>query len=96
MNLKIKIGTVRYNNKILISDEKFSLAKNKNVNALVLEKPVISMPKVTSHKVLEQTNEVLTITHKKQELHTITHEEEKIALVLSLAGIFTIGTCFDD
>ena len=32
MNLKIKTGTVRYNNKILVSDEKFSLGKNENVN----------------------------------------------------------------
>ena len=29
MNLKIKTGSVRYNNKILFSDEKFSLGKNK-------------------------------------------------------------------
>ena len=33
MNLKIKTGTVRYNNKILISNEKFSLWKNVEVNA---------------------------------------------------------------
>ena len=46
MNLKIKTGTVGYNNKILVSDGKFSLGKNENVNALVLEEPVISMPKV--------------------------------------------------
>ena len=32
MNLKIKTGTVGYNNKILISDEKFSLGKNDKVN----------------------------------------------------------------
>ena len=44
MNLKIKTGTVGYNNKILISNEKFSLGKNDEVNALVLE-PVISVPK---------------------------------------------------
>ena len=31
MNLKIKTGTIRYNNKILISDGKFSLGKNENV-----------------------------------------------------------------
>ena len=82
INLKIKTGTVRYNNKILVSDGKFSLGKNDKVNALVLEEPVISMgpagpgsrrplrdpasqsnpmPKVTSHKVLEQTNDVATI-----------------------------------
>ena len=44
MNLKIRSGTVRYNNKILISNEKFSLGKNENVNALVLE-PVIPVSK---------------------------------------------------
>ena len=33
MNLKIKRGTVGYNNKILISDEKFSLGKDVEVNA---------------------------------------------------------------
>ena len=32
MNLKIKTGTVGYNNKILVSDEKFSLGKNNEVN----------------------------------------------------------------
>ena len=50
MNLNIKTGTVRYNNKILVSDGKFNLGKNDNVNALVL-KPIISMP---SHKVIAQ------------------------------------------
>ena len=33
MNLKIRLGTVGYNNKFLVSDEKFSLGKNENVNA---------------------------------------------------------------
>ena len=32
MNLNIKTGTVWYNNKILVSDEKFSLGKNEKVN----------------------------------------------------------------
>ena len=36
MNLKIKTGTVGYNNKILISDWKFSLGKNEKVNSIVL------------------------------------------------------------
>ena len=31
MNLKIRLGTVGYNNKILVSDEKFSLGKNNEV-----------------------------------------------------------------
>ena len=38
MNLKIKTGTVRYDNKILVSDGKFSLGKNNEVNAC-LAKP---------------------------------------------------------
>ena len=38
MNLKIKTGTVGYNNKILVSNEKFSLGKNYEVN----ETPKIS------------------------------------------------------
>ena len=42
MNLKIKTGTVGYNNKILVSDGKFSLGKNKNVN--------LTAPVMKSHK----------------------------------------------
>ena len=42
MNLKIKTGTVSYNNKILVSDEKFSLGKIENVN--------LTPPVMKSHK----------------------------------------------
>ena len=42
MNLKIKTGTVGYDNKILVSDEKFSLGKNEKVNLMV--------PAIKSHK----------------------------------------------
>ena len=45
MNLKIRLGTVRYNNKILVSDGKFSLGKNKNVNLMV---PVMKSHKTNS------------------------------------------------
>ena len=45
MNLKIKTGTVEYNNKILVSDEKFSLGKNEKVNLMV--------PAIKSHKVTQ-------------------------------------------
>ena len=34
------------------------------------------------------------ISHKNQEPHTITHNEEKIVLVLSLAGGFAIWYAF--
>ena len=59
MNLKIKTGTVRYNNKILVSDWKFSLGKNENVNALEPTKVIALGPtkaSIESHKVIaEQT-----------------------------------------
>ena len=58
MNLKIKTGTVGYNNKILVSDGNFSLGKNEKDNSLALEstsgeEPVIPMPKGhPSHKAI--------------------------------------------
>ena len=60
MNLKIRSGTVEYNNKILVSDETFSLGKNDEVNSLALEpasgeEPVIPVPKGhPSHKAVAQ------------------------------------------
>ena len=44
MNLNIRSGTVGYNNKILASDEKFSLGKNYEVNSLDLAKVVALEP----------------------------------------------------
>ena len=101
MNLKIKTGTFGYNNKILVSDEKFIPGKNEKVNSL--ETPAIKNRKVTQtafrqepHK--RNSNDVLShvpnITHKPQEPKTITHNDEKIALVLSLAGGFAIWNMF--
>ena len=87
MNLNIRSRTVGYNNKILISDGKFSLGKNDQVNALVLE-PIISngvMPKVVAQP---------THAHELTKKPTITHKEEKIALVLFLTGGFTIWFMF--
>ena len=87
MTLKIKTGTVRYNNKILISDGKFILGKNEKVNLVV--------PAIKNHK----TNS-LGLTHtpaisqKNQEPKTITHNEKKITLVLALAGGFAIWNMF--
>ena len=96
MTLKIRLGTVGYNNKILISDEKFILGKNEKVN---------SVPVMKSHKVTQtatrpkcKSNDVLShvsnISHKPQEPKTITHNDEKIALVLALAGGFAIWNIF--
>ena len=84
MNLKIKTGTVGYDNKILVSDEKFSLEKNDEVN----EAPKISHEPTITHELAKKPNitHVLTEAQKPTITHELakvpTHEDEKIALVL--------------
>ena len=46
MKLKIKTSTVRYNNKILVSDGKFILGKNDKVNLMV---PVMKSTQTAHH-----------------------------------------------
>ena len=103
MNLKIRSGTVGYNNKILVSDGKFILGKNEKVNSL--EAPSVPQAKTPaiSHKdsnLVKQT----AVTHKDSET-AVTHKDLeksqllstkkiKIALILSLTGIFTIWYLF--
>ena len=87
MNLKIKTGTVGYNNKILVSDGKFSLGKNNEVNLMA--------PVMKNHK----TNflglaHAPAISHKPQTTTHIGHSDEKIALVLALASGFAIWNMF--
>ena len=58
MTLKIRPGTVGYNNKILVSDEKFILGKNEKVN--------LTVPVIKSHKdsnIVAQTS----VTHRDLE-----------------------------
>ena len=80
MNLNVKTGIAGYNNKIVVSNGKFSLGKNDKVNALELAVP----QKVTkiSHKVMAQP----TTTHGLSPKPAITHKEERVALILSIVG----------
>ena len=108
MNLKIRSGTVRYNNKILISNGKFIPGKNEKVNLVPgmrshktnsLETPAIKNHKTDSIKPTTITTsqgltQTPTISQKNQEPKTITHNEEKITLVLALAGGFAIWNIF--
>ena len=48
MTLEIRLGTVGYNNKILVSDAKFNLGKNDEVNSS--EAPAIKSHKTNSLK----------------------------------------------
>ena len=102
MNLNIKTRTVGYNNKILVSDGKFSLGKNDKVKALEPTKHTFT-PKaaIKSHnKVVAQSTAaqglplaLLPCTDLAQKL-TITHEEEKAASILFQTGTFTIWYMF--
>ena len=96
MNLKIRSGTVGYNNKILVSDGKFSMGKKDEVNLMV--------PAMKSHKINSIEPTTITaaqglrhtpaISQKNQKPQIITHNEEKIVLILALAGGFAIWNMF--
>ena len=94
MNLKIRLGTAGYNNKILVSDGKLILGKNEEVN--------LAVPPMKSHKT--NSIELTTITTAQGLTHTpaisqknqnpITNNEEKCAFVLFMAGDFAIWNMF--
>ena len=98
MNLKIKTGTVGYNNKILISDGNFSLGKNDEVNSM--EAPAIKSHRITqtATRPKRNSNDVLShapaISQEYQEPKTVTHNNEKIALILFITSGFAIWTIF--
>ena len=104
MKLKIKTGTVGYNNKILVSDGKFSLGKNDEVNLAVPamkshKTNSLETPTIKSHKInpletpsMKSTQTAVNSegTAELEQKTIISHEDEKVALFLSLTGIFTI------
>ena len=104
MTLKIRPGTVGYNNKILVSDGKFSPGKNDEVN----EMPKIShQSTITHHHELEKKPNITQaqkptpwsgapagpITHHELAKEP-THQDEKIVLALALASGFAIWNAF--
>ena len=89
MNLKIKTGTVRHNNKIPASDGKFILGKNEKVNA-----PAMKSHAQTAANSNDELSRAPAISHKPQTTTHIGHNDEKIALVLALASGFAIWNMF--
>ena len=70
MELRIRSGTVGYNNKILVSDGKFNLGKNDEVNS--------SKTPAISHTDSKQTADSETaVTHKDLERKPTTNHEDK-------------------
>ena len=91
MELKIKTGTVGYDNQIPVSDGNFSLGKNGEVNSL--ETPTIKNHKTNSLEtptIKSHSNTAQGLTHTP----TISHEDEKTALILFIAGGFTVWFLF--
>ena len=86
MNVKIRSGTVGYNNKILVYDCNFSLGKNDEVNLMV--------PAIKSHKTNSLAQKPNFSHNEKQEPQPITHNDEKVALGLFLTGGFAIWNIF--
>ena len=72
--LRIKTGTVGYNNKILVSDSNFSLGKNDEVNSL--ETPAIETNSLETPAIESHSNTTQGLTHTP----TISHDDEKLPL----------------
>ena len=91
IDLKIKTGTVGYNNKILISDGNFSLGKNENVNLMT---PAIKNHKTNSLETPPMKSTQTAINSERtadlEQKMIISHEDEKVALILFLASGFAI------
>ena len=109
MELRIKTGTVGYNNKILVSDGNFSLGKNDEVNSLeaqsapqaetpTIETNFLETPAIKNHKtnsletpaIESHSNTAQGLTHAP----TISHEDEKTALILFIDDGFTVWFLF--
>ena len=103
MNLKIKTGIVRYNSKILVSDKKFSLGKNVEVNssepAKVMGPPQSGGPGSGSHTTGQGSDPIALepsiksyklVQNKLKQRNQLLMKMKKIALVLALAGGFVI------
>ena len=95
MQLRIRLGTVGYNNKILVSDKKFNLGKNDEVNSPAIETNSLETPAIESHSnTARGLTQAPTISDHEDEKPKITHSDEKISLVLALAGGFAIWNIF--
>ena len=106
LKLKIKTSTVGYNNKILVSNGNFILGKNEKVNSLETtanknrKTNSLETPTSKNHKTNPLETPAMKSTHNSErtadleQKTIISHEDEKVALVLSLTGIFTIWFIF--
>ena len=98
MQLRIRSGTVGYNDKILVSGTKFNLEKNDEVNSPAIEINSLETPAIKNHK----TNSLETPAIESHsntargltQTPTISHEDEKTALILFIVRGFTVWFLF--
>ena len=93
MSVKIRSGTVGYNNKILVPNGNFSLGKNDEVNTSLAkpeEKTKTKQKMTTIHKVVMKAPQLPAPAEKA----IITHENEKIAFIVLLTGGFMVWYMF--
>ena len=88
MELRIKTGTVGYNNKVLVSDGNFSLGKNNEVNSS--ETPAIKTNSLETAAIESHSDTAQGLSHAS----TISHEDEKTAFILFIVGGFTVWFLF--
>ena len=98
MELRIRSGTVGYNNKILVSDGKFNLGKNDEVNSPAIETNSLETPAIKNHKPNSlETPAIESHSNTAQGLtqaSAISHEDEKAVFILFLTGGFTVWFLF--
>ena len=107
-DMNLRIGNVRnYNNKILISSPSFKIGTNVKVNidgeqVKLKDKPAVKPKVITEpntkpnkeHKQDVKPNIKFEQDVKKPDTNEITYEEEKVALVLGIASVFTVWWMF--
>ena len=106
-DLNLQIGTVKKNNKILISSPSFKIGTNLKINLDGEEdKPDVNPrkePDIKSNKEQKQDIKIIRTKpdiesnkeHKPEpDMNKITYEEEKVALILGITSIFTVWWLF--
>ena len=79
MELRIRSGTVGYNNKILVSDKKFNLGKNDEVSSPVIETNSLKTPAIESHlNTARGLTHTPTISQKNQKPKTINQKPKRL------------------
>ena len=98
MELRIRSGTVGYNNKILVSDSNFSLGKNENINSLktpAIKTNSLESPAIESHSnTARGLTQAPTISHGRKAPAPMAHEDEKAVFIPLLTGGFTVWFLF--